>query len=182
MTDVAALQRMYRRILLMVGRGRVGVVNDAGPVQLMQVAPSADETRDNTPRLAEFGLASNPMPGADTVILFGAGDRSNGVVIATGDQRYRPRKLLPGEVMLYDAFGKSVYLSQSGIVINANGQNVTLNNAPTTTLNTNLNVIGAITATQNVTAGEGGADQVTLQGHHHPTAATGAPSAPTPGT
>lgn len=33
-----------------------------------------------------------------------------------------------------------------------------------------------------VVAGNGGGDQVTLQTHKHPTAATGAPSAPTPGT
>lgn len=39
-----------------------------------------------------------------------------------------------------------------------------------------------ITAVQNVVAGQGGADQVGLQTHKHPTAATGAPSSPTPGT
>ncbi len=45
-----------------------------------------------------------------------------------------------------------------------------------------LAIAGALTATGNVTAGQGGADQVGLQTHKHPTAATGAPSSPTPGT
>lgn len=41
---------------------------------------------------------------------------------------------------------------------------------------------GDITATGNITAGQGGGDSVTLQQHKHPTAALGSPSAPTPGT
>jgi Phage protein Gp138 N-terminal domain len=42
----------------------------------------------------------------------------------------------------------------------------------------NVSVTGALTATQNITAGQGGADQVTLQNHVHPS--NGSP--PTPGT
>jgi hypothetical protein len=45
-----------------------------------------------------------------------------------------------------------------------------------------LAVAGAITATGNITAGQGSGDQVTLQTHKHPTAATGSPSSPTPGS
>ena len=41
---------------------------------------------------------------------------------------------------------------------------------------------GALTATGNITAGTGTGDQVSLQTHKHPTAATGSPSSPTPGT
>lgn len=45
-----------------------------------------------------------------------------------------------------------------------------------------VEVTGTLTATGNITAGQGGGDQVTLQTHKHPTAATGSPSSPTPGT
>lgn len=43
-------------------------------------------------------------------------------------------------------------------------------------------VTGNIQATGTIIAGFGGADQVSLQTHVHPTAALGAPSPPTPGT
>lgn len=45
-----------------------------------------------------------------------------------------------------------------------------------------LTVTGTIKATSNIIAGFGGLDQVGLQTHEHPTAGTGAPSPPTPGT
>lgn len=41
---------------------------------------------------------------------------------------------------------------------------------------------GNLTTSGSITAGSGGADAVGLQTHKHPTAGTGAPSAPTPGT
>jgi len=41
---------------------------------------------------------------------------------------------------------------------------------------------GNFTSTGNITAGQGGGDQVGLQTHKHPTAAAGSPSSPTPGT
>lgn len=45
-----------------------------------------------------------------------------------------------------------------------------------------LAITGNITATGEITRGYGGSDQVTLGQHEHPTAATGSPSPPTPGT
>lgn len=178
-----ALEQLWRRIARSFGLGYVTAPPiETGTIQKLQIGLPGGEIRDGIPSMQLFGFASSPEVGADALAIFINGDRSNGLVIGTNDQRYRPTGMKPGEVMFYDAFGKSIYLSQTGIVINANGQNVTLNNAPMTTLNTNLAVVGSITATQNITAGQGGADQVTLQGHKHPTAATGSPSSPTPGT
>lgn len=59
----------------------------------------------------------------------------------------------------------SIVLSASGIALNGN-----------------VTITGALTATGAITAGYGGADQVGLQTHTHPTAATGSPSSPTAGT
>jgi hypothetical protein len=52
------------------------------------------------------------------------------------------------------------------------------------TINANVDIVGALTATGNVTAGKGGVDQVTLQGHLHGGVSTGGGStaAPTAGT
>jgi hypothetical protein len=62
------------------------------------------------------------------------------------------------------------------------GNTMVTGNGAITMTTTTLVVNGAITATGNITAGQGGADQVGLQTHKHPTAATGSPSSPTPGT
>lgn len=113
------IERLWGRVSRMVGRGRVSLVDDAGSVQLLQVALGADETQDKIPRLAEYGFTSMPPVGSDAVVLFLAGERSNGVVVATGNQRYRLKGLRNGDVALYDMRGQSVMLTDSGIVLNA---------------------------------------------------------------
>ncbi|MDE3022267.1 MAG: phage baseplate assembly protein [Pseudomonadota bacterium] len=136
-----AIERIWHSLWLMIGRGRVQTVNDAQAVQLVQVTLSDIETHDGTPRLAEFGLASNPPANSDVLVLFAGGDRSHGVIVATGHQATRFKNLNPGESALYDAFGKSIYLTETGIVINANGQDVTVNNAVTVTINASTSVV-----------------------------------------
>lgn len=156
------LARLWRRLQLVVARGRVTYSNDTGTVQTLQVSLNALETRDSTPRLGEFGHASRPPAGSDCVLLFLAGDRSNGVVIATGHQATRPTGLLEGESQLYDYWGKSVYLTQTGIVVEAGALPVTVNNATSVTINATdsvtlntptLTVNGDIVATGNVSDG-----------------------------
>ncbi len=158
-----SVERIGRRLLMTIGRGRVTTGDDTGNVQIQQVQLGANELRDQTPRLAEFGFASMPPAGADVIVLFVGGDRSNGVIIASGDIATRMKNLQPGESALYDAQGKSVYLSVGGIVIEAKGQPVTINNASTATIDTsgdvtvncggNAEVAAAGTATIN---GQGG--------------------------
>ncbi|WP_338523372.1 phage baseplate assembly protein V [Pseudomonas batumici] len=136
------MQRLWRRIQLMSSWGRVSFVNDSKTAQLLQVKLNDSETRDGTPRIAEFGFTSVPPDGSDVLVVFLGGDRSKGVVVATGHQASRPANLQAGESMLYDLAGKSVYLTQSGgIVIEAKGSPVTVNNATTVTIN-------AVTAVQ----------------------------------
>lgn len=138
---VGAMERLWRRIQMAVGRGRVTTGNDSGNVQLLQVQLNGLETGDNRPRLAEFGFASMPPVGSDAIVLFIAGDRSNGVVVATGHQASRPKNLNPGESMLYDEWGKYIKLTESGgIVIEAKGADVTVNDAANVTINATTGV------------------------------------------
>lgn len=125
---IGTIERLGRRILMLVGRGRVTAVNDAGAVQFVQVQLGADEIRDRTPRLAEFGFASNPPAGSDAVLVFAGGERASGVVIATGNQQYRMKGLATGEVAIYDSRGQSVYLTANGIVVNGGGNPVNIQN------------------------------------------------------
>lgn len=155
------MERLWRRVQLMSSWGRVTFSDDSHSAQLLQVKLNDSETRDDTPRIAEFGLTSRPPEGSDVLVVFLGGDRSKGVVVATAHQASRPKGLLVGETMLYDLWGKSVYLTKDGgIVVEAKGAPVTVNNATTVTINAAesvelatplLHVTGDIVAGGNIT-------------------------------
>ena len=110
---IESIQRLYQRILHAIGRGRITTGNDTGGVQVQQVRLGPDEIKDGVPRLAEFGLTSMPPVGSDAVLVF-----------------------IGGETMLYSQDGKSVYITAAGgIIVEAKGQAVTVNNATTVTIN-----------------------------------------------
>lgn len=124
------------RLRGLFGRGRVTYVDDSGPVQKMQVRMNGLVTSDNRLRLAEFGFTSNPPIGADVLALHVAGDNGSGAVFATNHQQSRPKGLAAGESMLYSQDGKSVYMTASGgIVVEAKGQDVVVNDARNVTWN-----------------------------------------------
>ena len=119
------IERLARRILMAIGVGRATAPTiETGPTQIVQAAFPGDlisgQDLKEVPSVQSFGFASALKAGADVVALFLSGDRSKGVVIASNDQRYRPTGLLPGEVMIYDAFGHSIHLTAAGIVSTGN--------------------------------------------------------------
>jgi phage baseplate assembly protein V len=132
----ATADRLARRVLLLVGRGRVSApVNDAGPVQLLQAQINELETIDNLRRIAEFGFTSVPPQGSDVAIVFVGGDRGGGLVIGTNHQASRPKGLNPGETMIFTQDGKQIYLTAAGgVIVKANGQPVQIENATTVTI------------------------------------------------
>lgn len=124
------------RIRNLFGRGRITLVDDSGPVQIVQLRMNGLEVPTGRFRVPEFGFSSNPPEGSDALALHVAGDRSAGAVIGTNHQESRPRGLAPGESILYSEDGKRVYLTASGgIVVEANGQDVVVNDAANITLN-----------------------------------------------
>jgi phage baseplate assembly protein V len=130
------VSRLARLVSTAIGRARVTTTNDSGNVQFVQVQVNDLETIDNLPRVAEFGITSVAPNGADVVMVNLGGGRNNAVVIATGHQGSRPKGLKAGETMIYSQDGKSVYLTASGgIVIEATGQPVTVNDASNVTVN-----------------------------------------------
>jgi phage baseplate assembly protein V len=158
---IEAIERLYALILHMIGRGRVTAAKDDGNVQLLQIRLGPDEIRDNTARLAEYGFTSMPPIGADAVALFIGGNRSSGVIIATGHQASRLKNLQSGEVAIFDNQGQSVYLTRTGIVINGANLPITINNTPKVIVNAAtevdlntalLKVSGKITAGGDISA------------------------------
>jgi phage baseplate assembly protein V len=110
---------LKRRVMLMVGRGIVKLVTDAGALQVIQQAALAGELMDDVERLQEYGFTSVPHPGAETVFLALAGERAHSVVIAVEDRRYRLTGLAGGEVAVYDDLGQKVHLKRNGILMDS---------------------------------------------------------------
>lgn len=159
------IQRLSHRLQAMVGRGKVLLVNDSGTVQTLQVQLGALELRDGIARLAEYGFTSAPPAGSDAVAVYINGDRSNGVVIATGNQTYRLKGLGDGDAALYDSRGQSVWLTKDGIVFNGAGLPLVIRDTPTVTLED--------TTLLSVPHGDVVASGISLVHHVHPDAQGG---------
>jgi len=138
--QASAIEKLWRRMMLVVGRGRITTGNDAGMVQTQQVKIGEVEVRDNTKRVAEYGFTSMPLPGCHAVVIFVGGDRSNGVIVATNDQNHRLKNLLPGEVAIYDDQGQSVWLKRTGIEVKGAGLPIKIFDTPTVTVEASTSV------------------------------------------
>ena len=114
MKAAGLIARLRDRVMLAISRARVALVDDSGLLQRLQLAVLRDEIRDGVERLAEYGFTSRPFPGASAVMVCVGGNRDHGVVIATGDRRYRLKELAEGEVALYDDQGQVVHLLRNG--------------------------------------------------------------------
>lgn len=155
-------ERLWRRVLSALGLARVAASKDDGPTQVLQLDFGAGEVHDQRYRLAEYGFTSRPQVGADVLVVFPQGDRSAGVVVASGDRRYRLKNLAAGEVALYDDLGHIIRLGRAGISIDGGGHNLVITNAP------KLTIAGDIEATGDVKAGA-----ISLKAHLHGGVAAG---------
>ena len=92
---------LKRRVLLMIGRAVVTLIDDARRMQTLQLVALAGETIDGAERFQQYGLSAHPQPGAEALLLTPGGIRQHPIVAAVDDRRYRPRGLAQGEVCLY---------------------------------------------------------------------------------
>ena len=158
--------RLSRRMVLAIGRGQTQIVDDTGVVQKHQIASGPFETQDNVKRLAEFGFTSNPPAGSDATVVYIGGDRGNATIIATNHQLTRLKNLNPGEAALYDALGRHIWLTRdNGIVIEANHDKVTINNASEVTVNSAGDI--TVNAPNLRCSGEVWANGIPLSVHKH---------------
>lgn len=111
------IEPLKRRVLMMVGRAVLSVIDDSTKVQTVQAQVLADETIDSVERFQQYGLTSVPEKDCEAIIIFPGGSRAHPVVIATDDRRYRILNLAEGEVCLYTKdHGKRVYCKTDGEV------------------------------------------------------------------
>lgn len=139
-------ERLWNRLLFLVSRGRVALVDDSGPAQQLQVQALKGWVQDRVPRIGEYGFQSSPPAGADVVMVSLAGEPSAALVIATGHQTYRLKALATGEVALSDDKGQKVYLSAGGIVIDSGTLPVQINSTAGLNINAPVNITGPVTA------------------------------------
>lgn len=110
------MEPIHRRIMLLFARATVERVDDASDTQTLQVTALTDEVIDQLERCGAYGFTSNPVPGSAAIVLFSGGDRSNGVVVATDDNRYRVSGLASGEVAIYNNTGTKVVIKADGSI------------------------------------------------------------------
>lgn len=115
----APFAELWRRVAMMVARGVLKRVTDTGRLQVLQLSLMADEAKDGVERFQEYGFTSYPKQGAEAVVLFAAGNRDHGLVIAVDDRRYRLKPLAQGEVALYDDQGQKIVLHRDRIEVTA---------------------------------------------------------------
>jgi len=119
MIDLRAINKLLgplrRGLTQIVNRAVLQAISDAGGLQELQVQAMADEVMNRLERFQEYGFTSHPLPGAEGLVLSVCGSRSNAVVIAVDDRRYR-LQLEAGEVALYTDEGDYVALKRGHLV------------------------------------------------------------------
>ncbi len=96
------LAPLKNRIMLMLARGIVTAVEQEGALPTLRARFLAGEEHGDIPLMQQYGFASRPLPGAECVVAFMGGERSQGVAVATCDRRFIP-VLGEGEVVIYSA-------------------------------------------------------------------------------
>jgi len=161
----------------LIAFGRVTLVDDSKDLQELQITEKAygkgivDRILDKVVRLVDFGFASAPPIDAEAMILRRNGDRGHSVVIAASHRPSRPKNLKPGDTVVYDVRGAKVQLTEDGLLIDCAGLAAQISNAtsvtitasdeitldaPTVSISGDLEVQGAITGHDTVTAHQGG--------------------------
>ncbi len=104
------------RVANSIARAVVQLADDSTKLQLLQLGVLAGEDVDDAERFQEYGFTSVPLPGAEAVVNFPNGDRSQPLVVGVDDRRYRPTGWEGGESGLYNHVGTVVRLKADGTV------------------------------------------------------------------
>jgi phage baseplate assembly protein V len=90
----------------MLGRGIIKAIDDSGGLQKLQVSFLKNETTNGLERMQEYGFTSWPLPEAEVMAGFIAGNRDHGIIIAVDDRRYSFKVDAQGNVCIYTELDK----------------------------------------------------------------------------
>ena len=108
------LDQVKTRVAMQIGRGMLAALDANQPGLATVTGFETADVLDGREFVSDYGLATRPHPGAEALIAYLAGLRSNGVVLRLFDRRYSI-SLEYGEVAIHDDLGQKVHLTRSGI-------------------------------------------------------------------
>lgn len=150
------ISRMIRpvlnRVMMVVARGVLEAVKDAGGIQLVKAEFLEGETKEDVERMQQFGFSSNPPPGSEVVAVFVGGNREHGFIIACDHREFRFKPLESGEMAIYTDDGTHIHLKKAGHVEVKAATKVTLD-VPDTLIKGDLKVEGKVDADGDVLSG-----------------------------
>jgi phage baseplate assembly protein V len=148
------LMPIKRKIFLLFGRGIVEAIDNTGKTQKIQVTGLNNETITDIERLQNYGFESYPDIDSDleAALLFGYGNRDQGISVCVHDRDNRPTDLTVGDVRVYDKNSNKITLDSDGILIeDANGNTITLDSDGMLVEDTNGNTIEMKSGEINIT-------------------------------
>lgn len=111
-----------------LSRATVEQVDDTQFMQEMKAGVFAQEMMDQIEHVHPYGFSAVPQKpdmmggikrAAEAFFSFLGGNRAHGVVMVTGDRRFRLYKMQPGEVGLHDDQGHQIHITRSGVFVSA---------------------------------------------------------------
>lgn len=156
-----------------VGAGLVTSVDDSGEVQQMQITEPAsgsgfmNRVLDKVLRIFQFGFASVPPLNSEVLLLRRMGDRSLSMVIGTNHRPSRPTGLQPGDTAMHDVRGAIIKLTSAGLLIDAAGLPVTIQNTSGVHIKGDLVVDGEVTMLDGSSALKASVIRSTFNAHDH---------------
>lgn len=117
-------------------RGRITAVYDDKGVQKVDVKMLSGEVHTGVERFQQSGLTTHPMAGAEVVVSYMGGNRTHPIVTAVEDKKRRKKNLKAGGAALQDLSGAGVEVvtESDGLLVNSNGQPLTMRFDDGTTL------------------------------------------------
>lgn len=117
LAEVTRLLRPLRVALAnSIARAVVQLVDDAKKQQMAQLGVLEGEDVDDAEHFQAYGFSSVPLPGAEAIVLFPAGDRGHPLVPVVADRRYRPTGGQAGEVVMYTDEGDQIRLGRGHVI------------------------------------------------------------------
>ena len=106
----------YANSNLILGVGKVVLIDDTGTVQKGQVRLSVSEVRDGMAIPNQFGFQSSAPKDSEVVYAAFDSERSKAVVLATNHQPSRIKGLGSGGSRQYDAGGRQILMNMDGLI------------------------------------------------------------------